>query len=436
MPSPGDLGLGVGSAVISRTPIEVTAGTGIANALYQPYDVRRYGADQTGVADSAPAFNASPNVTFAYPGTYLTNSIVTAGKPVISFNASFTGGATALNAWMPNFGANDFTVMEFLGGNAIVGAVQNNLGAVPLSTVAITGIAGQFSCAAGALVVGMQVLIAGTLGGTGSITGYTNPTPYKISVTNGSTTFTLTTLTGSAIVTTAGTPTGLTYNTSPAGGTANFPTGTTGYGRTNSMGNSVFGLFGQADLWSTGNAVGAELDSFNYAASPGNAFPPNLGFGTAGFNAIASLVAAYGNFPSLAGLMVAQGSQTFQAGIYVHPQACSTYGMLIDANASSTMTLSQLVKHKVGVQAVQFQGVGTPVPGNNVILYVDGSSATKWGLQESGSMFFAYASAGWGTPTGNAAVSAFPGATATLLQTSTAVAQIIVMLKSLGLATT
>jgi hypothetical protein len=44
--------------------------------------------------------------------------------------------------------------------------------------------------------------------------------------------------------------------------------------------------------------------------------------------------------------------------------------------------------------------------------------------------------AGWGTPTGGAAVNNFPGATATLLQTSTAVAQIIATLKSFGLFAT
>jgi hypothetical protein len=81
-----------------------------------------------------------------------------------------------------------------------------------LSTVAITGTAGEFSCTSSTLTVGMAVTIAGTFGGTGSITGYTNPKTYYIIATNGTTTFQLSaTLGGSAIVTTAGTPTGLTY---------------------------------------------------------------------------------------------------------------------------------------------------------------------------------------------------------------------------------
>jgi len=81
-----------------------------------------------------------------------------------------------------------------------------------LTTVVITGTAGQFSCASSSLVVGQAVVISGTLGGTGSITGYTNPKTYYIVQTNGVSTFTLSnTLGGAGVVTTAGTPTGLTY---------------------------------------------------------------------------------------------------------------------------------------------------------------------------------------------------------------------------------
>jgi hypothetical protein len=99
------------------------------------------------------------------------------------------------------------------------GALYSNIIALSsatytLSGVAITGTAGQFSCTAASqtLVVGQPIVISGTLGGTGTITGYTDPTTYYIIATNGSTTFTLSTsLGGSAVVTTAGTPTGLTY---------------------------------------------------------------------------------------------------------------------------------------------------------------------------------------------------------------------------------
>jgi hypothetical protein len=82
----------------------------------------------------------------------------------------------------------------------------------PLTTVAITGTAGQFSCAADTLAVGQAVTVSGTLTGTGTITGYASPTTYYIVATNGTTTFTLSTTPGGAgVVTTAGTTVGLTF---------------------------------------------------------------------------------------------------------------------------------------------------------------------------------------------------------------------------------
>jgi len=80
-----------------------------------------------------------------------------------------------------------------------------------LSTVVIAGTGGQitFTSQAG-LVNGQRLTISGTLGGTGSITGYTNPTTYVLTAVT-ATSATLTTTAGAAVVTTAGTPTGLTY---------------------------------------------------------------------------------------------------------------------------------------------------------------------------------------------------------------------------------
>lgn len=92
--------------------------------------------------------------------------------------------------------------------------VSQTIPTIALTGVAITGTGGQFSCTASSetLVVNQKVVISGTFGGTGSISGYADPTTYYIVATNGSTTFTLsTTLGGSGVTTTAGTPTGLTY---------------------------------------------------------------------------------------------------------------------------------------------------------------------------------------------------------------------------------
>ena len=60
--------------------------------------------------------------------------------------------------------------------------------------------------------MGQAIVISGTFGGTGSITGYTDPKTYYIVQTNGVNIFTLSnSLGGVGVVTTAGTPTGLTY---------------------------------------------------------------------------------------------------------------------------------------------------------------------------------------------------------------------------------
>ena len=87
-----------------------------------------------------------------------------------------------------------------------------------LSGVLITGTGGQFSATVGdTLWVGMTVVISGTLTGDGAISTYTTGTAYKVSATNGSTTFTLTKSDGSALTTTAGTTLGLTFTVGNAG---------------------------------------------------------------------------------------------------------------------------------------------------------------------------------------------------------------------------
>ena len=115
-------------------------------------------------------------------------------------------------------GTTNDTVFQYTLSTAFDITTKNTLAYANLASVVITGTAGQFSCTSTTLSVGQTVTITGTLGGTGTITGYATGTVYKISATNGTTTFTLVNATtGAAIVTTAGTPTGLTYSSSPGG---------------------------------------------------------------------------------------------------------------------------------------------------------------------------------------------------------------------------
>jgi hypothetical protein len=134
------------------------------------------------------------------------------GETVITALGTGTGGVGTYTINLSQ------TVASTSLSSATVGAkVTGTIGA-SLSTVTITGTAGQFACAASPipLAIGQSLTISGTYGGTGSISGYVDPTTYYIIATNTSTTFTLSaTLGGAAITTTAGTPTGLTYQVAP-----------------------------------------------------------------------------------------------------------------------------------------------------------------------------------------------------------------------------
>jgi len=81
-----------------------------------------------------------------------------------------------------------------------------------LTGVSVTSTTGAFLCTSARLILGNTVTVTGTNSGTGAINGYTSGAVYYIIETNGSTTFTLSaTLGGSAVVSTAGTLTGLTF---------------------------------------------------------------------------------------------------------------------------------------------------------------------------------------------------------------------------------
>ena len=109
-----------------------------------------------------------------------------------------------------NAGANRQIARLALLAKAIAAALTAPFALTTFATA--TGTTGQFSFGATAstIVVGQIVTITGTNSGTGSITGYVSGNQYLISVTNGSTSVTLTTLAGVALATTAGSLTGLT----------------------------------------------------------------------------------------------------------------------------------------------------------------------------------------------------------------------------------
>ena len=98
------------------------------------------------------------------------------------------------------------------GGSGASSLVVQTSATGTLSSPAVTSTSGTFSCTSTRLILGNTVTVTGTNSGTGAINGYTSGSVYYIINTNDSTTFTLsTTLGGSAVVTTAGTLTGLIF---------------------------------------------------------------------------------------------------------------------------------------------------------------------------------------------------------------------------------
>ena len=154
--------------------------------------------------------------------TYTAHGLV-ANSAVVYNNgggASATGLTSANTYYVATAGltSSTFELKSALTSGTIAATVATVGGVGTLAaTVAVSGSAGQFTCGGSTLAAGDLVTITGTLGGTGTITGYVTGTIYKVSavtgVSPGVSGFTLTTTGDVALVTTAGSLTGLTYVT-------------------------------------------------------------------------------------------------------------------------------------------------------------------------------------------------------------------------------
>ena len=176
------------------------------------------------VTNVGSAYTSAPTVAVAKPKRTIPTSGITAATDTIAYTAHglaandavkyFNGGGTSATGLTS--GTTYYVAYAGLTANAFELKAASGTPAT-LSGVAISGTGGQFTVTAATLAVGDRVRIDGTLGGTGTITGYATGTTYKVSAVTGTspsvTGFTLTTEAGVAIVTTAGTPTGLTYST-------------------------------------------------------------------------------------------------------------------------------------------------------------------------------------------------------------------------------
>ena len=142
--------------------------------------------------------------------TYASHGMVVA-EPVKYFH----GGGTAITGLTNDTGyfvsALGFAANTF----RLAASASAAAGRTALAGVAISGTGGQFTCTATTLAVGDHIRIDGTITGTGSITGHTAGKIYEVSAVTGTspsvTGFTVTQEDGTAVVSTAGNGTGLTY---------------------------------------------------------------------------------------------------------------------------------------------------------------------------------------------------------------------------------
>ena len=197
------------------TTVAVSSGTSLTLNVYTPATSSALVASATvTVVVSVTRSNVSPRTKTLSADklvrlqTTKKLGVITAGSSYLAGTASTSSTTITLGSYNAAAGV-DITTEDC--------PVGSKLYKNELSTIVITNTSGAFSCGASSLVIGDRVTITGTYGGTGSITGYVTGNIYTVSAVTGSagaiSAFTLTNTDGTAIVTTAGTPTGLTYTT-------------------------------------------------------------------------------------------------------------------------------------------------------------------------------------------------------------------------------
>jgi hypothetical protein len=201
---------GVGAGVTDYTLSNFTAS---ANNLWQ-FD---------GFYDISGSGGAS---ILAHPGQNLVQTDSTTNTPVLIGDINGTSLSQIGTFQNTTSFLNSTTAVTIPTTNSLIGAGQSVTGTgIPsgttvssvvlangnLGNVAVTGIAGQCSCTStSGLFIGQSVTVSGT--NTGTATGITSGVTYYIIATNFATTFQLSaTSGGGAIVTTAGTTTGLVF---------------------------------------------------------------------------------------------------------------------------------------------------------------------------------------------------------------------------------
>ena len=177
------------------------------------------------VTNVGSSYETLPTVAIAAPRRTIPTSGVTIATEQIAYT---THGLTAAEAVVYNNGGSTSITGLTSGTTYYVSAIglaagtfrlaassAAAAGRTALAGVAISGTGGQFTCTATTLAVGDHIVIGGTITGTGSITSHTAGKIYEVSAVTGTspsvTGFTVTQEDGTAVVSTAGNGTGLTY---------------------------------------------------------------------------------------------------------------------------------------------------------------------------------------------------------------------------------
>ena len=205
-------------SVIARFSMDDSGNTG-TNIGTKTLSLRLGASAYTTISNANAINNSGENISLAWVQDFTTlfNTSWTGTSMTCDAQATFQGSTTLVNASLTleiTYEYDETSTTQIKSVHIPLNAPFGALGTVltNLAGVTISGTAGQFTCTSTTLTVGSFIRISGTFGGTGSITGYSGDNFYRISVTNGTTTFTLVQIDGTALVTTAGTPTGLTYS--------------------------------------------------------------------------------------------------------------------------------------------------------------------------------------------------------------------------------
>jgi len=185
---------------------------------------------------------------------------------------------------------------------------------------------------------------------------------------------------------------GITRNNLPPN-TLSFPTGVTGYGRNDSNGNLVFGIYAEARQYASTGCVTNEVASFNHTVAPSPNLPPNRGIGTPENQPIAFSVGAGGLFDSSIGIhIIREGSlpRKFLTGMYFNYDSCIDYGLYVAAHATlgGPVTSAVIENSGVGIN-LRLQTTGTATPTSAMLVCLNSAGVEQMAIKQDGRLAFA-----------------------------------------------